>query len=84
VTKLLLETDSPGYLKRNMMMRKVNQNAVGSDVYALIQRAGMSELDRQVAVDAMRIAEAFADAVFWVKEKVAAIGTCFLKPSVKH
>jgi hypothetical protein len=44
----------------------------------------MSELDRQVAVDAMRIAEAFADAVFWVKEKVAAIGTCFLKPSVKH
>jgi Tat protein secretion system quality control protein TatD with DNase activity len=84
VTKLLLETDSPGYLKRNMTMRKVNQNAVGSDVYALIQRARMSELDRQVAVDAMRIAEAFADAVFWVKEKVAAIGTCFLKPSVKH
>ena len=65
-------------------MRKVNQNAVGSDVYALIQRARMSELDRQVAVDAMRIAEAFADAMLWVKEKVAAIGTCFLKPSVKH
>jgi hypothetical protein len=32
----------------------------------------------------MRIAEAFADAILWVKEKVAAIGTYFLKPSMKH
>ena len=56
----------------------------GSDIYALIQRAQMSELDRQVAMDAMRIAEAFAEAVLWVKEKLAALGTYFLKPSVKH
>jgi len=84
MTKLLLEADSPGNLKRNTMMRKVNQTTDGSDVYALIQRAHMSDLDRQVAIDAMRIAEAFADALLWVKEKVAAIGTCFLKPSVKH
>jgi hypothetical protein len=56
----------------------------GSDIYALIQRAQMSELDRQVAIDAMRIAEAFAEAVLWVKEKLAALGTYFLKPSVKH
>ena len=65
-------------------MRKVNQIKAGSDIYALVQRAQMSELDRQVAMDAMRIAEAFTDAVLWVKEKVTAIGTCFLKPSVKH
>ena len=65
-------------------MRKVNQTAGGADIYALIQRAQMSDLDRQVAIDAMRIAEAFADAILWVKEKVAAIGTYFLKPSVKH
>jgi hypothetical protein len=58
--------------------------AVGSDVYELIRRARMSDLDRQVAFDAMRIAEAFADAILWVKEKVAAIGTYFLKPSMKH
>jgi hypothetical protein len=82
--KLLLEADSPGNLKRNMTMRKVNQTAVGSDVYALIRRARMSDLDRQVAIEAIRIAEAFSDAVLWVKVKVAAIGTCFLKPSVKH
>ena len=65
-------------------MRKINQTTVGSDVYALIRRAQMNDLDRQVAIDAMRVAEAFADAVFWVKEKVTAIGTFFLKPSMKH
>ena len=65
-------------------MRKVNQRSAGSDVYALIQRARMNDLNRQIAVNAVGIAEAFAEAVLWVKEKVAAIGTCFLKPSVKH
>jgi hypothetical protein len=84
MTKLLLEADSPGNLKRNMTMRKVNQTAVGSDVHVLIRRAQMSDRERQVAIDAVRVAEAFAEAVLWVKEKVAAIGTCFLKLSVKH
>jgi len=65
-------------------MRKDNQKTVASDVYALIQRAQMSDRDRQVAIDAMRLAEAFADAMLWVKEKVAALGTYFLKPSMKH
>jgi len=84
MTKLLLEADSPGNLERDRMMRKVNQQTAGSDIYALIQRAQMSDLDRQVAIDALRVAEAFSDAMLWVKEKVAAIGTWFLKPSVKH
>jgi len=65
-------------------MRKVNQMAGGSDIYALIQKARMSDRDRQVAIDTLRVAEAFADALFWVKEKVAAVGTYFLKPSMKH
>jgi hypothetical protein len=84
VTKLPLEADSPGNLKRNTTMRKVNQSAGGSDIYALIQRAQMSDRERQVAYDAMRIAEAFADAILWVKGKVAVLGTYFLKPSLKH
>jgi hypothetical protein len=84
MTKLLLEADSPGNLKRNMTMRKVNQTSVRSDVHALIQRARMNDLDRQIAVNAVRVGEGFAEAVLWVKEKVAAIGTCFLKLSVKH
>ncbi len=65
-------------------MRKVNQIKPGSDIYALIQRAHMSDLDRQKAIDAVRVAEGFADAVLWVKEKVSALGTYILKPSVKH
>ena len=44
----------------------------------------MSDRERQVAYDAMRIAEAFADAILWVKGKVAVLGTYFLKPSLKH
>ena len=65
-------------------MRKVNQTTVGSDVYALIRKAQMSDRDREVAINAMRVAGAFVDAVLWVKEKVAAIGIFFLKPSMKH
>lgn len=65
-------------------MRKVNQMTAGSDIYALIHRAHMSDLDRQKAIDAVRVAEGFADAVLWVKEKVSALGTYILKPSVKH
>jgi hypothetical protein len=84
VTKLQLEADSPGNLERDKTMRKVNQIKAGSDLYALIQRAQMSDLDRQKAIDAVRVAEGFADAMLWVKEKVSAIGTWFLKPSVKH
>lgn len=65
-------------------MRKVKQMGVGHDVYALIQRAQMSDLDRQKAFDAMRTAEAFTGALVWLQEKVAAVGTWFLRPSVKH
>jgi len=44
----------------------------------------MTDRERQVAVGAIHIAEGVAGAVLWVKEKVAAMGTWFLKPSVKH
>ena len=65
-------------------MRKVKQVAFGSDVYALLEKAHLSEVERHKALDAMRTAERFSDAVLWVQEKVAAIGTWFLKPSLKH
>jgi len=84
VTKLILEEGSPGNLKRNTTMSKDNQKTMASDIYALIRRAQMSDRERQVAVDAVRVAEAFARAVFWVREKAAGLGTYFLKPSMKH
>lgn len=58
--------------------------AFGPEIYALLQKAHLSDVDRRKALDAMRTAEMFADAVVWVQEKVAAIGTWFLKPSMKH
>lgn len=65
-------------------MSKVKQKAAGNSLYALVQRVQMSDRERQVAVGAIHMAEGFAGAVLWVKEKVAAMGTWFLKPSVKH
>ena len=65
-------------------MRKGKHTAFGPEIYALIQRTRMSELERQKAMNVMRMAEGFADALIWAREKVAAMGTWFLKPSVKH
>ena len=65
-------------------MRKGNQKAFGTDLYALIEKAHLSDRDRQVAQDAIHAAERFADAVLWVKDRIASMGNWFLKPSVKH
>jgi hypothetical protein len=65
-------------------MRKGNQNVVGSDIYALIRKAQFSDRERQIAIDAVRIGEGFANAMLWVKEKFSVLGTYFLKPSMKH
>ena len=65
-------------------MSKVNQKAAGNSIYALIERVQLTDRERQVAVGAIHIAEGFASVVLWIKGKVAAMGTWFLKPSVKH
>ena len=65
-------------------MRKVKQSAFGPEIEALLARAHLSDLDSQKVMDAARVAEGFADAALWVRAKVAAIGTWFLKPSMKH
>ena len=65
-------------------MRKGNQKRLGTDLYALVEKAQLSERDRQVAIDAIEAAEKVTSAVLWVKDKVASMGNWFLKPSVKH
>ena len=65
-------------------MRKVKHTGFGPEVYALIQKTHMNDLDRRQAFEAMRIAEGFANALVWAREKVAVVGTWFMKPSVKH
>jgi hypothetical protein len=81
---LITGSHAPGDTERETIMRKVNQTAIGRDVYTLLQGVRMSDRDRHVSINALRVAEGFAVAAIWVKEKLAAMGTWFLKPSVKH
>ena len=65
-------------------MSKVNQTNVGSDIYRRIQEVQMTQVERETALRAIRSAEAMADLVVWVKNKVTSLGAYFLKPSLKH
>jgi hypothetical protein len=65
-------------------MSKVKQRIGGSDIYRRIQDAQLSDIERQTALRAVRNAEAMVDLLFWVKDKLTAVGAYFLKPSLKH
>jgi hypothetical protein len=65
-------------------MRKPNQMTFGSEVYELIRKSRMSESERRAALSAMRNAEAFVDAILWVRDRLSVLGNYFLKPSLKH
>jgi len=65
-------------------MRKSNERAFDSAIYARISGARMNESDRHIALSTLRTAELIVDAIVWVQEKVAALGHFFLKPSLKH
>ena len=65
-------------------MSKANERTLNTVVYARIREARISEADRQIAINAYRNAEQLVDLVVWMKEKVAALGNAFLKPSLKH
>jgi len=65
-------------------MRKSNERRLDSGIYARLREVQMSAADRQHAIDSLRHAEDIADALLWIKEKLASIGHVFLKPSLKH
>lgn len=65
-------------------MRKANQRALDSVIYTRIREARMSDLERQNALHALRVAEQIVSAIVWGKDKITAIGNFFLKPSLKH
>jgi hypothetical protein len=65
-------------------MSKVKQTNIGSGIYRRIREAQMSEIERDAALRALRNAEAMVDLLFWVREKLSAVGAFFLKPSLKH
>jgi len=65
-------------------VRKANERVLDSVIYARIRAARISEVDRQIAINAYRNAEHLVDLLAWVKTRVAAFGYSFLKPSLKH
>ncbi len=57
----------------------------GSVIYDKINTVRMSAGERQVAINAMRDADAIVDAILWVTHKVEQLGALlFLKPGIKH
>ena len=57
----------------------------GSVIYDNINTVRMSEQERQVAINAMRDADAIVDAILWISNKIEQFtSSLFLKPSIKH
>ncbi len=65
-------------------MRKANVNVSNRLLEKRLAETHMSEHDRNRALNAMRDAEAIADAIVWAKDKIASIGALFLKPGFKN
>ena len=66
-------------------MRRDTKMTSVSSVYEQIKRAKMSDVDRQVALNALRQADALVDILMWVAKKIRRGGArVFLKPSLKH
>ena len=84
MTNLLNDRSEVSASERKVDMSKVKQKNSGSELYKRIRDIQMSEADRQTALNAVHQAEAIADAMIWVKGKLAAVSTYFLKPSLKH
>ena len=58
---------------------------LGSTVLARLNATRMSEAERQVALNAMHVAEVLVTAFAWMAMKIEQVGErLFLKPSLKH
>ncbi len=69
-------------------MKNVLEIKFGSVIYDKINTVRMSDLERQIAINAMRDADAIVDAILWITRKIeqfgASLASLFLKPSIKH
>ena len=65
-------------------MRKANVNVSNRLLEKRLAETHMSQHDRNRALNAMRDAEAIADAIVWAKDKITSIGALFLKPGFKN
>jgi hypothetical protein len=65
-------------------MRKANVTVSNRLLETRLTEAHMNEHDRLRALNALRDADAIADAILWAKEKIASIGTVFLRPGFRN
>ena len=66
-------------------MKRDTNTGSASSIYEQIGRTRMTDVERQVALNALRQADVFVDALMWVVNKIG-LGRerAFLKPSLKH
>ena len=66
-------------------MKRDTNTRSASSIYEQIERARMTDVERRVALNALRQADVFVDALMWVVNKIG-LGRdrAFLKPSLKH
>jgi hypothetical protein len=66
-------------------MNKDLEVKLGSTVVGRINSVRMSEVERQIAYNAMRDADLLVDAFVWTAKKLERIGErLFLSPAVRH
>jgi hypothetical protein len=65
-------------------MRKTCCSRMNCVIYKQLAGIRISETDRQRAAYALRDAEAIANGVIWVRERIASLGAIVLKPSFKQ
>ena len=65
-------------------MRNAKCKTVNCVINRQLAEIKLSDLDRQRAMYALRDAHVIVDALIWVKERIASLGTMLLKPGFKH
>jgi hypothetical protein len=66
-------------------MSKGIENKIDSMIYQRLNEVHMSEVERQRALNALKDADLFADAVIWIAKKIEQLGgRLFLKPALKN
>jgi hypothetical protein len=65
-------------------MRKTTCTQRNCTIYRQLGKIRMSALDRQSAAQAMREGEAIADAVIWLKERIASLGAKLPRLGFRH
>jgi hypothetical protein len=65
-------------------MRKATCDNMNCALYRQLAAARMSEIERQQAEDAIRVAHTIVDALMWVKESIASLGARLPRLSFKR